>query len=50
MAALPLHRQVGERVDAEKPGPGDVLLEVALPPRLDPIERVGAVDEPVLDQ
>jgi hypothetical protein len=50
MPAVPLDRQVGELVDPEKCRPGDVRLEVPLAPGFDAVERVAAVDEPVLDQ
>jgi hypothetical protein len=50
VAPLPRDGQIGELVDSEKRRPWDVLPEVSLVPGLDPVERVAAVDEPVLDQ
>jgi len=50
MAPLALRRQVGELVDADERRARDVLAEIRLAPRLDAIERIAAVDEPVLDQ
>jgi hypothetical protein len=50
VAALPLDYEVGEVVDAEERRTRDVGLEVRLPPGLDPIERVRAVDEQVRAQ
>jgi hypothetical protein len=47
---LPLDRQVGELVDPDERRAGDMLVEVCLSSRVDAVERVGAVDEPVLDQ
>jgi hypothetical protein len=43
-------RHVRELVDAEERGAGNVLAQVRLASRLDALERVPAVDEPVLDQ
>jgi hypothetical protein len=44
---LPVDRQVGQLVDAEERGAGNVLAEVCLPSRIDPREVVPAVDESV---
>ena len=50
MPPPPFHGQIGELVDAEERCPRYVLLEIRLPPGLDAIERVAAVDEPVANQ
>jgi len=43
-------RQIGQLVDPEERRSREVLVPVRLPPRLDTIERVAAVDELVPDQ
>jgi hypothetical protein len=45
-----LHLEIRELVDPEERRARNVLLQIMLAPRLDPIERVPAVDELVLDQ
>jgi hypothetical protein len=50
MAPLTLDRQIRQLVDSEERGARNVLLEVRLAPGFDALERVAAVDEPVLDQ
>jgi hypothetical protein len=47
---LPGYPQIGQLVDAEERGSGNVRLEVPLAAGLDPGEVVPAVDEPVPDQ
>jgi hypothetical protein len=49
MPPLLFDREIRE-LDTEEGRAGDVSVEVQLPPGLPPVERVGAVDEPVLDQ
>jgi hypothetical protein len=50
VAALTLDGEIGQLVDAEERPARDVSLEIRLPPGLDAVERVAAVDEAVLDQ
>jgi hypothetical protein len=50
VAALTLDGEIGQLVDAEERRARDVSLEIRLPPGLDAVERVAAVDEAVLDQ
>jgi hypothetical protein len=50
VAALPLDRQVGERVETEERCSRNVRFEVPLTAGLDAQQVVAAVDEPVLDQ
>jgi len=48
--ALPLDGQVGERVDPEERRTRNMLVEIRLAAGLDAVQRVAAVDEPILDQ
>jgi hypothetical protein len=50
MPPLALHVEIRELVDPEERRARNVLVQITLAPRLDPVERVPAVDEPVLDQ
>jgi hypothetical protein len=50
MPALPARLEIGQLVDAEERGAGNVRLEIALAPGLDARQVVSAVDEPILDQ
>ena len=50
MPPLALDREIGQLVDAEERRARDVSLEVRLPPSLDAVEGIPAVDEAVLDQ
>jgi hypothetical protein len=48
--ALPLDGQVGERVDPEERRTRNMLVEIRLAAGLDAVQRVAAVDEPIMDQ
>jgi hypothetical protein len=50
VAALSLDGEIGELLDPEEGCTGNVFGEIGLAPRLDAVERVAAVDEPVEDQ
>jgi hypothetical protein len=50
MPAAALGGQIGQLVDPEERCSRDVLLQICLPPSVDAIERVAAVDELVVDQ
>ena len=50
MPATAFNGQIRELVDPEERRSWNVLLQIRLPPGVDPIERVAAVDEPVPDQ
>jgi hypothetical protein len=48
MPSLALNREIRE-LDSQKRCPRDVRLQVQVAPRLPLVERVRAVDEPILD-
>jgi hypothetical protein len=50
MPSPPLDGQIGQLVDPDERRSRNVLFQIGLPPGLDAIERVGAVDELIADQ
>jgi hypothetical protein len=50
MTPLALDREIRQLVDPQESSTRDVRLEIRLTARLDPVERVRAVDEAVVDQ